>query len=241
MGPQHDEDQFRQEVVGETQEGGNESSIEMQGVDPAFAEQVMADVAAAKNSGEKTPEEQSQIEQLEQRLTTESQDRAYTESEEQRRQENIAYLKEAYQNRLASSPRYQELYAQYSKPTIFIEGTNRVKEQAPDPSFGKPLHVEGVEAPNFPEAKIIQYEKNGQTERYALRRNQYGELQGNQFTVREKRTDPNSRAVRWEDSPVATASVSTDPERYMIGPTYQMREDSLEEMEAYLKANDISI
>lgn len=165
----------------------------------------------------------------------------YAESEERKRQERIAKVKESYLQQLRSSPRYQELFTKYSKPTEFFEGTMKVKEQSPDPSFGKALSVEDAEAPNFPGAKIINFEKNGKITKYALSRNQFGELQGSEFTLQEKSKDPNSQAEYWNNSQSLTRNASLDTDRFRVGPTYQVHDGDLEEMEAFLKAREIDV
>ena len=163
---------------------------------------------------------------------------AYAAIQDQERQARNAAARENYRQQLSSSPRYQELLAKYNKPTVFKEGTNRVKERAPDPTFGRALRED--EASNFPGAKIIVFEKDGKEVRYALSRNQHGELQGSQFTLLEKQNDPNSRTSSWVNSSART-DMASESDQFMIGPTYQVHSNDLEEMEALLKAINIEV
>jgi hypothetical protein len=162
----------------------------------------------------------------------------YELAEVQRRENNIRELKASYLKRLEGSPRYQELLGKFSKPTVFIEGTNRIKERAPDPSFGRLLSPEGVEAPQFPGAKIITFEKDGGYIKYALKRDQYGELSASKFLLQEK-----SGGDHWvsSQSPTRNASAQYSPDSFRIAWTQQVHGRELEEMEAFIRANDITV
>lgn len=253
----------KERISGESQEGEvlpTETGGEIPAADPAYEAEVLASVAksinpeayAAEVAQIPSPEQQLDVPQAEvgadaviahdavAGVDVETIDREYTEAEEKKRQERVASMREANEKQLTSSPRYKELYAKYAKPTEFIEGTMRVKERAPDPSFGRFFKVEG-EAPSFPGSKIMNFERDGKTVKYALRRDQYGELQGSEFILQEKVIDRDSQTAHWNNIQSPTSNATIDPDRFRIPWTQQVHGDDLEEMEALLRARGIDV
>jgi hypothetical protein len=103
--------------------------------------------------------------------------------------------------------------------------------------FGAP-----EESESFPGSKIITVKEGDEYTRFALRRGEDGKLQGNKFALQEYKVVPGANGQGfWDNSSSLVRTADTDPERYRIGPTYQIGEDRLTELESALKEKGVEI
>ncbi len=124
----------------------------------------------------------------------------------------------------------------------FENNTN--KEGSPEATFGNITGME--ESEKFPGSKIISVEIGGRVTRYALRRDEQGKLQGNQFEFQELAPASDTEGY-WKNSSVLidTKGVMTfngkDVEKYRVGPTYQMHQSELAELEKAIQEKGLTI
>jgi hypothetical protein len=104
-------------------------------------------------------------------------------------------------------------------------GTSRLNE-----SFGEQFGG-FEESEQFPGSKILTVKNGERYQRYALRRDEQGNLAGNSFELQEQVEG------RWQNS----ADVMKENPRHRIGPVQQMRGRELEQMELYLKDKNLEI
>ncbi len=125
-----------------------------------------------------------------------------------------------------------------------LEGGS-VEAKPPESRLGSLLWEEKSE--NFPGAKIVAFESDGKVTRYAVSRNAQGELQGNSFELQEYTMVSGVDDGYWKNSPSsvnATGQLTVngkDIPKFRVGPTYQMREAELAEVERMLEMKGIKI
>ena len=120
----------------------------------------------------------------------------------------------------------------------------RNQEASPERTLGTIMGIE--ESEKFPGSKIISIDNNGRTTRYALRRDDRGKLQGNEFEFQEF-APASSTEGYWKNSSalVDTVGVITlnnkDVEKYRVGPTYQLHQPVLDELEKAIQERELTI
>lgn len=120
------------------------------------------------------------------------------------------------------------------------------KETSPDSILGS-LVMDIEESEQFPGAKIISFDNEGKVTRYAVSRNSQGGLQGNSFELQEYTIVSGVGDGYWKNSSsrVGAQALLTvngkDMQKFRVGPTYQMREAELTEVERMLEIKGIKI
>lgn len=118
------------------------------------------------------------------------------------------------------------------------------QEASPERTLGTIMGVE--ESEKFPGSKIISIDNNGRTTRYALRRDDQGNLQGNEFEFQELAPASGDEGY-WKNSSalVDTVGVMTfngkDVPKYRVGPTYQMHQPELAQLEKAIQERGLTI
>lgn len=119
------------------------------------------------------------------------------------------------------------------------------KVTSPENQFGDLMFEE--ESKNFPGAKIVAFEKDGKIIRYALSRDEQGNLKGSKFDVQEYTIVSGMGDGFWKNSFVKTDAEGVltvegkEIPKFRIGPTYQMHTPELKEIEKALSERGINI
>jgi len=171
-------------------------------------------------------------------LNNETEQVSQTEDSGEKAAREASLIEAAGQDKLKSS---EEAYALLKKIT---GGGQENKKQEPSAAdvesakkiFGRPMRS-GETTEQFEGSKIFLFEDNdGRSVYYALRRNEDGQLEGNKFSLMEKRDGD------WKNF-ISTGVHRLDQHdpNVTTGPIYQMHSEDLEKMEALLRSYKIEI